>query len=308
MSGSGTLKALGNRSIIGAFNKRLEEVAMASWVNDIALQIDSNVETETIAFLSDTPAMKERLSNRPASTLRPFTFQITNKEWTAGMEVKSADLRRDKTGQILARARELGARAAQLPQSVLSAALNTNGNAFDGVAFFATSHTTLSGATINNDIDVAAATGTTPTIPETETGIMSGVESILGFPDDEGEPANEFAQSFLVMVPKNLWKQANSAVKNDFNAAAQSNTVKASGFNFRLVMNPRLTSSVFIYVFRMDSDVKSLVWQDEVLPVMRSLTDGSEYEILNSKHLYTAERTGNGGYGRFHQACRVEFT
>jgi phage major head subunit gpT-like protein len=309
MTGSGMLKALGSRSIIGAFNKRLEEVATSSWVSQLALQIDSNVETETIGFLSDTPMMRERQSNLPKKGLRAYTFSITNKDFSAALEVKESDWRRDKTGQIMVRARELGARAAQLPQSVLSSLLVSNGNAYDGVAFYhASGHVTMSGATVANAIQVAAVTGTVPTNAEMELGILSGIENLLGFKDDEGEPRNEFAQSFVVMVPVALWKQASAALRNDFIAAGTSNSIKASGFSIRLVMNPRLTSSVFMYIFREDSDVKGLVWQDEVLPVMESLVTGSEYTIVNGQILFLAKRTGNGGYGRFDQTCRVEFT
>jgi len=309
MTGSGNLKALGNRSIIGAFNKRLDEVTQASWVSQLAMMLDSNVETETIAFLSDTPAMKERGSNLGAKGVKPYTFTIQNKDYAAGLEVKEADIRRDKTGLAIIRARELAARAAQLPQKVLSTIINGNGNAYDGVAFYhASSHVTLNGDTVANAIQVAAATGTTPTNAEMETGILSGIESLLGFKDDEGEPRNEFAQAFTVMVPVNMWKQASAALRADFTAAGQSNALRATQFQIQLVMNPRLSSSVYMYVFRADSDVKALVWQDEVMPVMESLTTGSEHTILTGNELYVAKRTGNGGFGRFDQSCRVEFT
>lgn len=309
MTGSGTLKALGTRSIVGAFNKRLEEVTQASWVSQLAMMIDTNVETETIGFLSDTPMMRERVSGRPAKTLRPYTFSITNKEFSAGIEVKEADWRRDKTGQIAIRARELGARAAQLPQSVISQLIIDNGNAYDGVAMWhATNHITQSGFVVNNAIQVAAATGTIPTDAEMATAILSGCKQIISFKDDENEPRNEFAKSFTLMVPVDLWPQAQAAIGNEFLAAGQSNTLRTSGLRINLVMNPRLTSSVLMFLFRDDSDVKALVWQDEVLPAMRSLTEGSEYATINSRFLFLADRTGNGGYGRFDQTCRIEFT
>jgi len=309
MTGSGTLKALGSRAIIGAFNKRLEEVQIASWVNNLAMAITTDVETETISFLSDAPAMRERVTNQTEKTLRPYSFAITNKEWSAPLHVKSADWRRAKTDHIFIRARELAARAAQLPQKVLSSLLVANGLAYDGIAFYhATNHVNANGNIVANAIQVTAATGTTPTNQEMELGIMQGIENILGFLDDEGEPRNEFAQNFVVMVPTALWKQANAAIKNDFPAAGTSNTLRASGFGITPIMNPRLTSNVFMYIFRVDSDVKGLVWQDEVLPAMKSLTQGSEYEIINQRMLFLAERTGNGGYGRFDQTCRVEFT
>jgi hypothetical protein len=105
------------------------------------------------------------------------------------------------------------------------------------------------------------------------------------------------------MVPTTLWKQANAALKNDYIAAGTSNTLMSTGFTINLVMNPRLSSQAYIYVFRADSDVRALVWQDEVLPVMQY-----EFDIQKDMHVFPAKRVSNGGYGRFDQTCRVEFT
>lgn len=305
------LKGLGSRAIIGAFMKRLDETQRAGWTQDLALQIDSNQESETYDFLSDVPAMKEHVTGepRPKTTLKNYEFTVRNKRFSAALEFSEDDIRRDKTAQILLRARSLGTRAAQLPQKILSQLINTNGNAYDGVSFFhATNHKNLNGDTIDNAIQVAASTATKPTNSEMETALLSAVEKILGWKDDAGEPRNEFAQAFDVMVPTVLWKQLQAVLKNDYIAAGTSNSVKASGFTFRPLMNPRLTSSVYMYVFRTDSDVKSFVWQDEVAPHMEELSDGSEWQKLNGTHIYLAKRVCNGGYGRFDQACRVEFT
>lgn len=306
---TGMLKALGSRAIIGAFNKRLEEVSQSSWLPTLALSIASNQEIETYDFLSDTPAMAEWVGNRTKQGLKVLEFSVRNKKFSGGLEIDEDDFRRDKTGQIMVKVNGLAARAAQLPQKIISGLINTNGNAYDGVAFYhASSHKNLNNDTIDNAIQVAAATGTVPTAAEMETAILTAIEKILGWKDDSGEPRNEFAQEFTVMVPTTLWKQASAALKNDYVAAGQSNSIKAMGFTINLVMNPRLTSQVYMYVHRSDSDVKAFVWQDEVPTMMQPLTEGSDFHILHDKRAYFVKRVCNGGYGRFDQSCRVEFT
>lgn len=307
---TGQLKGLGSRAIIGAFIKRLEEIQQAGWTRDLALMIDSNQETETYTFLGDTPAMVEHTGGpRPKKTLKPFEFTVRNKRWSAGLEIDEDDLRRDKTTQILVRVRELAARAAQLPQKVISTLINSNGNAYDGVAFYhASNHVNANGDVIDNAIQVTAATGTTPTTAEMETGVLTAIEKILGWKDDAGEPRNEFAKRFMVMVPVAMWKQLKGVLKNDYISSGVSNTLKATDFEVVPVMNPRLSNSAMLYVHRADGDVKPFVWQDEVPPMMEPLAEGSEYQKLNLAHLYQAKRIGNGGYGRFDQSCRVEFT
>ena len=303
------LKALGSRAIIGAFNKRLMEVQAASWVPQLALQIDSNQESESYNFLGDAPTMTEHAGGpRPFRALKPFAFSVVNKRFSAGLQIDEDDLRRDKTAQIMIRAKELGARAAILPQKLLSALLVANTNAYDGVAFYhATGHVNANGDTIANAISVTAATGATPTNGEMETAVLTAVESILSFKDDAGEPRNEDAQKFMVHVPTAMWKQLKGALKNDYVSSGVSNTLKSTDFEIVPVMNGRLAAP-YIYVFRTDSDVKPLVWQDEVPPVIDNLGEGSEYAKVNLQHLYMAKRVCNGGFGRFDQTVRVEFT
>lgn len=307
---TGNLGRLGSRAIIGAFIKRIEELQQAGWTKELALMIASNQESETYTFLGDSPTMVEHAGGpRPFTPLKPFDFAVRNKRFSAGIPIDEDDLRRDKTSQIMVRVRELAARAAQLPQKIISTLINNNGNAYDGVAFYhASNHVTASGAVVDNAIQVTAATGTTPTVAEMETGVLTAIEKILGWKDDAGEPRNEFAQKFLVMVPTNMWKQLKGVLKNDYISTGVSNTLKATEFEIVPVMNPRLTNSAMLYVHRADGDVKPFVWQDEVPPMMEPLAEGSEYQKLNAAHLYLAKRVCNGGYGRFDQSCRVEFT
>lgn len=305
---TGTLKALGSRAIIGAFNKRLEEAMRAGWTSLLALQIASNQESETYEFLSDAPSLTEWGKQRTKTGVKNWEFSVKNKKFSAGLEIDEDDWRRDKTGQILVRVNELAARAAQLPQKILSSLIVANSNAYDGVAFYhATNHKTLSGATIENAIQIAAATGTVPTNAEMETALLTAIEKLLGFVDDAGEPRNEFAQNFAVMVPTAMWKQLAAVLRNDFIAAGTSNSLKSTGFTISPIMNPRLAAP-FMYVFRTDSDVKPFVWQDEVPTIMQPLTEGSDYHTLNDARMYFVKRVCNGGFGRFDQTVRVEFT
>jgi hypothetical protein len=304
------LAVLGSRAITGAFQKRIEEVETASWVSQLASMFQSDQASEQYGLLGDAPAAHEHTGGpRQYETLKPYDFTVANRRWTTGINVSVDDLRRNKTGQILPRINEAAARLAQVPTSVLTSLLVSNGTAFDGIAYYhASNHVTKSGAVVNNAIQFNAASGTTPTIVEAETAILKGIEQIVGFRDDAGQPRNEFAKQFAVMVPVTLWATVCAALKNEFTAAGQSNSVMASGFQITPIMNPRLTSAVFMYIFRMDSDVKPLLWQDEVRPFLEPLAEGSEYAKLNLAHLYLGQRVGGGGYGRFDGTCRVEFT
>lgn len=304
-----SLKGLGSRAIKGAFQKRLEEVSTASWLPLVAMMQDSDQASESYDWLSDAPVMRKKGSNPVKTTPKRYELTVTNERYQSALEIDIDDWRRDKTGSILKRVNERAARAAQLPMRVLTDLINSNGNAYDGVAFFhASNHVNLNGDVIANAISVAAATGTTPTVAEASDGLLQGIQKIIGFKDDAGEPANEFAQQFLVMCPVELWAPIVGAIGNEFTTNGASNTLKATNFAIKPVLNARLTAVDKLFIFRTDADIKPLVWQDEVAPYLEDLNESSEYAKLNSNLLFQAQRVGGGGYGRFNMACQVTFT
>lgn len=306
---TGALKGLGSRAIIGAFNKRLEELSQASWVGLLATSFTSNQESESYDFLSDAPAMTEWKGPRTRSTLKNFEFTIKNKKFTSGLDIDEDDFRRDKTGQILIRINDLAARAAQLPMKILTTLMNTNGNAYDGVAMWhATNHVTLSGAIVANAVTQAAATGTLPTNEEAVAGIISAINNLTSFLDDAGEPRNEFATSFAIMCPPVLYPPLIAAVSLLTLAAGAQNPLKATEWKISVIKNARLTNAADCFIFRTDSDVKGLVWQDEVPAIMQALVEGSDYHIEHDMRAYFVKRVCNGGYGRFDQSVKLSFT
>ncbi len=308
---TGTLKSLGSRAIIGAFFKRLEEVSMASWVPKLASVYTANQETETYTFVSDAPSLQERGAKATKRAgLKPFELSLKNKTYQNILEIDDDDFRRDKTDQILARVRERAARAAQLPQKLMTQLLNANGNAYDGVAFFhASNHRNLNGDQVVNLITRDITTPAAPTVQEAIDAVLAAIVQIQGFKDDEGEPRNEFAESFLVMCPQNMFTALLAATRNDYPASGTSNTLKNSDFTIEVRSNPRLTSTTTFDVFRADSDVKALLWQDEVPTKFSDRNpDNSDKGFEDEVHLFKTKRVCAGGYGRFDQACRVSFT
>lgn len=308
---TGNLKSLGSRAIVGAFHKRLEEIQTASWVGKLASVYTANQETETYTFVSDSPSLKERGARQTKRAgLKPFELSLKNKVYQNILEIDSDDFRRDKTDWILSRVRERAARAAQLPQKLMTELLNTNGNAYDGVAFFhASSHKNLNGDTIGNLVTSDVTTPTKPSVQECIDAVLKTIEQLQLFKDDEGEPRNEFAKSFLVMCPPNMFTAMLAALRNDYPASGVSNTLKNSDFSLEVVSNARLTGTATFDLFRTDSDVKALLWQDEVPTMFTDRNpENSDKGFEDEVHLFKTKRVCAGGYGRFDQACRHTFT
>ena len=300
-----------SRAVIGSFYAALEQ-ADAGWVNDLAFKVQSDQASEQYAWLGMAPAMREWLGGRSAKDLREFSYTLANKEHEATLEVTVPELRRDKTGQLMIRIAELADRVMSYPAKLLST-LMINGESttcYDGQYFFDTDHSEGDSGTQDNDITYAAATGTTPTVAEMRGAILSAIKSILGFVDDRGEPMNENARAFTVMVPLTYWATAIEAVNLPTVEAGGVNLLQnmPQGISIRVLPNVRLTWTTKMAVYRTDGRVKPFILQEEMPLSMKAVAEGSELEFNENKHRYGVDWSGNVGYGYWQHACLVTFT
>jgi phage major head subunit gpT-like protein len=313
----GTSSTLSSRAIRGMFYKRLEETTAASWVSTIGSVFNSDQESETYRFLGQVPALRAWRGARSSVEPRNFGITIINDKYEAGVNFARDDIRRDKTPQIRARIGDLASRAACLPQKVFTTLLEGNGNAYDGNAFFADRTSATTGKVNNAQTDSGVSDPVAPTTAEMAKGILKTISIILSAKDDQGEPYNEFATSFAVMVPTLYWSATIGALGDEYLSTAVSNTLKALGVNgpralsIMPIHNPRLatpSSTGIFYTFRTDAEVKSLIWQDEVESQLESLEEGSDHAYFHDEHIYGVQRIGAGGFGMHELACRMTFS
>lgn len=310
-----TLSDLSSRSIIGEFYAALDQDLGASWMDPITNIFPTNQESETYRWLGQTPQMREWIGGRQAKWLEVEGMTIKNKLYEATLEILIDDIRRDKTGQIMARVRELAARAnahwAKLLTALLIAGPNTT--CYDGAYFFDTNHVTDSPAAQSNHLSFARATTGVTTAGDMEEAILTAVEQMLGFVDDQGEPFNENARQFLVLVGPQLISPAAAALKNPIiidRGTSRTNTiVNIGGYGFDLAVNARLLSlGNSFYIFRTDAPTRSLIRQEEVPITVDAIAEGSELEFRERKHQYGVTAIRAVGYGYWQRAVQVDLT
>ena len=309
---------LSSRAIIGEFYAKLAQEISGTWIEKISNYFTSDQESETYNWLGMSPAMREWIGGRHAKGFSSNGITIANKEYEATLEVLVKDLRRDKTGQILTRVRELAIRTNSHWASLLSTIIQAGESTvcYDGQYFFDTDHSEGSSGTLSNDVSVdisalpASAHGSTtsPSVEEMSQCIFKGIQAIVGFKDDQGEPMNENASNFLVMVPTSLSEAAYGAISKQLIGAGESNTLKASNFNIEVAVNPRLTWTAAFPVFRTDGEVKPLIRQEEEGVKIDAVAEGSELEFNDKKHHYGVSTSRNVGYGYWQQACLMTMT
>jgi len=309
---------LSSRAIIGEYYARLEANPGLGWINGVSNLFLSDQNSETYAFLGQSPAMRQWIGGRQAKGSRVNSLSITNVHYEATLEVAKKDVRRDKTSQIVARIQDMADRAVTHWASLLSTLL-LNGPTtvcYDGQYYFDTDHTegdntTNQSNSISVDISAlpAAVHGvvTAPSVEEMQQSILSGIAAIMGFKDDRNEPMNENARAFVVIVPVSLYLTAVAAISTLATVALQQNLNPnlIAALSVTVEMNARLTWTDKFAVFRTDSPIKGLIRQTEQDVEMKAKAEGSEFEFDNDAWQFGIDAWRGVGYGYWQRACLV---
>ncbi len=311
---------LASRAIIGFYYARLEQATGLGWIGGVTNYFTSDQSSETYVWLGQSPQMREWIGGRNAKGFAENKITIENKHFEATVEFLRKDVRRDKTGQVKVRINDLADRT-NSHWNMLVSALILNGAStacYDNQYFFDTDHSEGDSGTQSNSIsvDISAlptqvhGTTTAPSVEEMQQAVLQGIAQIISFKDDQGEPMNENAAEFLVMVPTSLYLTAEAATKN---AVLTSNAINLipnlEGIKIGVAMNARLNSWTDKFViFRLDGSVKPIIRQEEAPVQLKAKAEGSEYEFDNDAWQFGVDTWRNVGYGYWQGAVLVTLT
>lgn len=307
------LSILSSRAVIGMYYVALAASSGAGWVAAVSNYFGSDQASETYPWLGMPPALREWLGGRQAKVFRTDGVEIKNKHFEATIEIAIKDLRRDKTGQIMARLDEFAQRGETHFASLLSA-LIVNGAStvcYDGQYFFDTDHSEGASGTLSNSIqtDISAlpvethGSTTAPSKEEFIQAIVASISQFFAFKDDQGEPINENANAFHVQVPVGLAGAATSALSRT--NVQGPGLFSIDGFSVGLSVNPRLTAASWtdkFVTFRTDGSIKPLIRQEETTPQVKVKDENSEYAFDNDAIQIGIDTWRNVGYGRWQGA------
>jgi phage major head subunit gpT-like protein len=303
---------ISSRAVVGMYYAALEQGAVP-WLDPISNYFTSDQPEEIYAMLGQVPMLREWIGGRHAKGLSDAQFSIKNRHFEATIEFLIKDMRRDKTGQIRARINEFAQRGSAHFASLISSLIVNGASAlcYDGQYFFDTDHAEGDSGSQSNSIttDISAlpaavhGSATAPSPEEMQQAILASISKMFTYVDDQGEPINETASQFLVMVPVGLSEVTRSALSTA--RVAGTSTFSMDGFSIQAAVNPRLTSAGWtdkFATFRTDGSIKPLIRQEETKPALKVKDENSEYAFDNDAVQFGIDTWRNAGYGRWQGA------
>lgn len=318
----GEYRQITAKEVSGKIFQALEQSTQMGWISQVAMASPSTSSQEKYAWLGQSPTFREWLGGRVIKKLSEFDYTITNKKYEATLGIAKDDLDRDKTGQLDIRISDFAERSSTHWAKLISALMISNGTCYDGQNFYDTDHSSGSSGTLSNTLAKAQYTSldftTTgkPTAIEMSNAILDMIGHFKTFKDDQGEPINEDASKFKIVVPTvDYWRAAIQAVSQmtltTSGGASADNPLKSIGFDVSVVLNPRLnvtSYTQYFYVFRSDVKIQSFIMQEEGGVEVQMLDEKSDHYFNTDELLYGLKSKRNAGYGLWQYALRADGT
>lgn len=307
--------ALSSRAVLAVLASQLE-LGPTGWVDGVSMGFSSSQEIEEYKWLGASPVMRQWIGDRIAKGLRDYGITIKNLPYEATLDIHEDDIRRDKFGQVRLRINQLAQRVNSHWASLLSTLINNgegsnSGLAYDGQFFFDTDHSSGDSGTLNNDIVAGdygvlnVADPVNPTSSEMADIIIAGLSQFATFKDDAGEPINENAREFSVMVPPRMFGATVTAIASNLlntGSGARDNPLRFQGTTVNPVANPRLTGTSKVYMFRTDAEDKPFIRQEDQALRVTAKAEGSEYAHDTKHHQFGVDASRAVGYGLWQYA------
>lgn len=319
------LEVLSPRTILGMFDKALEEFGLAGWIGSLSFLNDGVDDfEEKYGWLDQVPPMRKWEGERRAIGMGPNIVTVPMDQYEATIGFHRRELRHDNTGTIERRIRRLVQKGSGPHWAKLVTGLILNGSTsvatfgaaatYDKANFFGNGHR---GAQ-DNTLSVTGLTGGRPTVAQAEEAWLKAIETILGFTDVHDEPENEGAESFICIChPTILGPMAAAAGLQQIQGASgtRQNVAINLGFALDVQSNTRLSASGWdtgatrkCAIARTAAVVAPFIRQETREGVQSgALTEGSEHAFKHNEHLYGIEAERGAGFGLWEHIIEVTF-
>ncbi|GJM45005.1 MAG: hypothetical protein DHS20C21_18470 [Gemmatimonadota bacterium] len=317
---------LTSRDVEAVFTERLDDLGgeVPQIVTELTRERRTDRGKESYQFVGTTPRLTKFIGTREGTKPRLYGFDHETEIYDAALEFTKDELRRDRTGILLDRTREL---ADDVPHhwyeyfTDLLEKGNVDGEygvAFDTYPLFSANHVWGDSGAMSNSFNTATNLNTVVTggsidnltSDQLRKIVMNAISKMCDYRDDEGRPRiNAGAKRFKCMFPKEFFAVAQEAFGNRLIATGGTNTIiemNSSGWAIDFEINPWLSASNVFFLFRTDTMKPAIGRIIEEEAQLIDVAGGSEREKLQRKHIYIVESIHGMGYEFWPSAARVQ--
>lgn len=248
-----------------------------------AMMIPSDTKTVIHQWLGRVGAMREWLDTKVLDSLRGMDYTVAARDWESTIEVNRNDIEDDLLGLYTPRIQDLGQRAKQHPDKLISS-VRVAGTAtlcYDGQNYYDTDHVEGDSGTQSN---LLTGAGTSP--PNIRTDWFAARAALRKFKDDKGEPfvLSLGNQDAVAVIPPDL-----ENVFDEINNPGPGSTTPRTTIPFEV--DPRLTDVDDWYVDYVGAPIKPFLYQTRKAVEFVALDDpnSSESVFLRKNFLYGVE-------------------
>ena len=202
---------------------------------DLAMEVESNSETEVHNWLGAIPTVKEWVSERTIERLSAFEYAVQNRDWEMTIEIPRNAIEDDRIGLYRPVIQTMAQQARNHPSTLVMRLFNDNPVGYDGQPLFSTAHSEGQSGTQSN-IVIGASTALADLI----AALDAASARFASFRDDRGNPimiAGQPLDVTHVMCPP--------ALKGAFETIARAeiiqNTTNKWQGRLQVITNPYLT-------------------------------------------------------------------
>lgn len=263
------------------------------WTN-VASLVEANALSIDHRGMGRPPSIEEWVDEKQLEGLIGASYLLSMKEWASGIEVYRPHIETDQLGLYNASIKDLGMRAKQHPDKLVSLVrvAGAVGKGYDGFAFYAANHVFGKSGVFSNKL---AGSGTT--LAQVTTDFNAARAAMRKFLDDKGEPMNDdepklavdcspdLEAVFKILLNAQMIPSATGPLSNTLLGAAQ------------LHVNNRLTGNSW-YLDEIGSARKPFIYQvRKQAQFVDLIAPTSEAVFSKQKFAFSMEASYNVGYG-----------
>jgi len=262
------------------------------WQN-VAQLVEANALSIDHRGMGRPPSVKEWTDEKELEGLIGASYLLSMKEWASGIEVWRPHIETDQLGLYNASIKDLGMRAKQHPDKLVSAVrvAGTVGKGYDDKAFYATNHVFGESGVYSNKL-----AGSGVTLAQVTTDFNAARAAMRKFKDDKGEPLNDDDPKLAVECGPDLeavFKILLNAEMIPTSTGPQSNTLLNAA---QLHVNNRLTGNKW-YLDEIGSARKPFIYQvRKQAQFVDLIAPTSEAVFSKQKFAFSMEASYNVGY------------